>query len=220
MNERLKLCVLASGKGTDLQSVIDGCESKVITSACIALVISNVPGAYALERAMKHGIKAVCIPHKGLTRQRHEESIAKEIKAHGIGLVVLAGYIRVLTPRFFELCEVPVVNIHPCLLPLFGGKGWYGERVHQAVIASGARYSGCTVHVVTPDIDAGPIIVQKVVQVYPSDTWESLAERVLAMEHRLLPFAIELMASGRARLIDGRVCIDDYAGVEREIASW
>lgn len=220
MSDRMNVCVLASGKGTDLQSIIDACEKGVITSARVAMVFSNVPEAYALERAKKHGIEAVCIPHAGMKREQHEEALVREIKSRGIGLIVLAGYMRILSPHFFSICSIPVMNIHPALLPLFGGKGWYGEKVHQAVIASGARYSGCTVHIVTADVDAGPIIVQKTVPVCPTDTFETLAERVLEKEHRLLPIAVELMASGRAKLKDGRIFIEDYEQLEKEISSW
>jgi len=218
--EKVRLCVLASGRGTDLQSIIDACEKGTIKSAYVALVISNNPEAFALERARRHGIKAICIPHRGMKREEHERAIASEISAHGIGLIVLAGYIRILSPYFFKVCSIPVINIHPALLPMFGGKGWYGEKVHQAVIAAGARYSGCTVHIVTPEVDAGPIIIQKVVPVYPEDTPQTLADRILEKEHKLLPLAIELMASGRARLENGKVVISDYVQLEKEISSF
>jgi phosphoribosylglycinamide formyltransferase-1 len=219
MSEKVKLCVLASGRGTDLQSIIDACESGGIRSARVAMVLSNVPEAYALERAKDHGIEAVCVPSRGMAREHHEEAVAREVNARGIGLIVLAGYVRILSPHFFKACSIPVINIHPALLPLFGGKGWYGDKVHEAVIASGARYSGCSVHIVTPDVDAGPIIVQKVVPVYPDDTHATLAQKVLEKEHKLLPLAVELMASGRARLKDGKVCIDGYAELEKEISA-
>lgn len=216
----LEVCVLASGRGTDLEAIIEACEAGRVTHARVGLVICNVKGAMALERACRHGISAVCIPHVGLSRREHESRVARRINDGGIGLVVLAGYMRILSPHFFEVCSVPVINIHPSLLPLFGGRGWYGERVHRAVIESGVRYTGCTVHFVTPEVDAGPIILQKVVPVYPGDSWESVAERVLRLEHRLLPLVVELIANGRVHLVNGKVEIDRYEEIEKEISAW
>jgi formyltetrahydrofolate-dependent phosphoribosylglycinamide formyltransferase len=213
----LRVAVFASGRGTDLQSILDAKARGDLPLAEIALVLSNVPDAPALERARKVAVEALVVPSKGVPRDEHEARVAEEVNSRGIGLVVLAGYMRVLSPRFFSLCAVPVINIHPALLPLFGGKGMHGEKVHEAVLASGMRHSGCTVHLVTPEVDAGPIVLQKTVPVMPSDDAASLAARVLEAEHRVLPLAVRLFSEGRVRLRDGKAEIDRYAEVVREL---
>ena len=166
----MKLGVLASGSGTDFQSIID---------------------AMALERAREHGIVAVCIPHRGLSREEHEKEIVDELKKHDVDLVILAGYIRMLSPYLVKEFEGRLLNIHPALLPKYGGAVFYGMKVHEAVIAAGDKVSGCTVHVVTDGIDTGPIVLQREVDVLPDDTAETLAARVLKEEHKLLPEAIK-----------------------------
>ncbi|MGC9059957.1 MAG: phosphoribosylglycinamide formyltransferase [Thermoplasmata archaeon] len=199
----LKLGVLASGRGTDFQSIIDA-ERQNFFDAKIVVLISNNPDAYALERAKQNGIPAHVISHKGKTREIHEKEITEVLEKYGVELVVLAGYTRTFTSFFVNRWRNRIINIHPALLPLFGGKGFYGLKVHEAVLSSGMKVSGCTVHFVTEEIDGGPIIIQKCVEVREDDTPETLAERVLEKEHEILPLAIKLIAEGKAKIIDGR----------------
>ncbi|MGC8912884.1 MAG: phosphoribosylglycinamide formyltransferase [Thermoplasmata archaeon] len=199
----LKLGVLASGRGTDFQSIIDA-ERQNFFDAKIVVLISNNPDAYALERAKQNGIPAHVISHKGKTREIHEKEITEVLEKYGVELVVLAGYTRTFTSFFVNRWRNRIINIHPALLPLFGGKGFYGLKVHEAVLSSGMKVSGCTVHFVTEEIDGGPIIIQKCVEVREDDTPETLAERVLEKEHEILPLAIKLIAEGKVKIIDGR----------------
>lgn len=201
---RIRIGVLASGSGTNLQAIIDACERGEIDGD-VAVVISNVEDAYALERARKHGIPAFAFPHKGMTREEHEQDIIECLDQHQVDLVVLAGYLRMLTPLMFKKYGGRMMNTHPALLPSFGGKGMHGLNVHQAVIAYGCKVSGCTIHFVTEDVDGGPIILQKSVPVHEDDTPETLQERVLKEEHKLLPRAIQLFAQGKLK-IEGRRC--------------
>ncbi len=209
----IRIAVLASGSGTNLQSIINACESGVINGEVVA-VISNVEGAYALERARKHGIEAIPIPSRGRKRKEHEKEVLAELDRIEPDLIALAGYMRMLTAEFIERYEGRIMNIHPALLPCFGGKGMYGENVHRAVLDSGARFSGCTVHFVTPEVDRGPIIVQRCVPVKDGDTVETLKARVLEEEHRAYPEAIRLFAEGRLRVEGNRVRIMESAKSE------
>ena len=199
----IKIVVLASGSGTNLQSIIDACERGYVDGRVIA-VISNVEGAYALERAKKHGAEAILIPSKGQKRREHEDRVIAALESLEPDLIALAGYMKMLTPEFVKRFEGKIMNIHPALLPLFGGKGYYGERVHRAVLESGMKVSGCTVHFVTEEVDGGPIIVQRCVPVLPDDTVETLKERVLKEEHVAYPEAIRLFANDQLR-IEGSV---------------
>jgi phosphoribosylglycinamide formyltransferase-1 len=203
---RLKIGVLASGGGTNLQCIIDACERGEIHGD-VVVVISNVPDAFALERARKHGIDAYCFPHKDIAREQHEADMIDCLEQHGADLVVLAGYLRVLTPVFINKYAGKLVNTHPALLPSFGGQGMHGLNVHKAVIAYGCKVSGCTIHFVTLDVDGGPIILQKSVPVLEDDTPETLQERVLKEEHKLFPRAIQLFADRKLRLEGRRVRI-------------
>lgn len=201
----LRVGVLVSGTGTVLQALIDACRSGEVP-ASIAVVISNVPGAFALERAQAAGIPAVTIDHRAFpSRAAFEAALRGTLEEAGVGLVCLAGFLRILTPSFVEAFAGRIMNIHPALLPAFGGKGMYGDRVHQAVLASGARVSGCTVHFVTRDADAGPIIVQAPVPVEDGDTPGSLSARVRREELRAYPLAVRLFAEGRLRIEENRV---------------
>lgn len=202
----IRIVVMASGNGTDLQSIIDACESGFIDGR-VAAVISNIEGAYALERARRHGTEAILISSRGKKRREHEEEVLKELRRINPDLIVLAGYMRMLTPDFIEKYSGRIMNIHPALLPCFGGKGMYGERVHQAVLDSGARISGCTVHFVTGEVDGGPIIVQRCVPVMEGDSIESLKARILEEEHIAYPEAVRLFAEGRLTIEGNRVKI-------------
>ncbi|HEX9908847.1 MAG TPA: phosphoribosylglycinamide formyltransferase [Thermoplasmata archaeon] len=200
--KRISIGVLASGGGTNLQSIIDSCERGEIDGD-VVVVISNVPEAYALERARKHGIDAYCFSHKGVTREAHEADVIECLEQHKVDLVCLAGYLRMLTPVFINKYAGRLMNTHPALLPAFGGKGMHGLNVHQAVLDYGCKVSGCTIHFVTLEVDGGPIVLQKAVPVLEGDTAEVLQERVLKEEHRLFPRAVQLFAQGKLKL-DGR----------------
>ncbi len=200
--------MLASGSGTDLQSILDAIDSGYIRDAKVSAVVSNNRDAYALERAKKHGADAIYIDHRGKPREQHEQEIIEAIEPYNPDLIVLAGYMRALTPDFIRHYRGRIINIHPALLPLFGGKGYYGERVHKAVLESGIKVSGCTVHFVTEDVDGGPIILQRCVPIMDDDTVETLAARVLEEEHRCLPEAVKLFIEGRVRMEDGRTVIE------------
>ncbi len=196
---RIRIGVLASGGGTNLQAIIDSCERGEIDGD-VVVAISNVPEAYALERARNHGIPAFAFPHKGMTREEHEADITACLEQHSVDLVVLAGYLRMLTPVLVSKYNGKMMNTHPALLPSFGGPGMHGLKVHQAVLDRGCKVSGCTVHFVTLDVDGGPIIAQKSVQVQESDTAETLQERILKEEHKQLTRSIQLFAQGKLKI--------------------
>jgi phosphoribosylglycinamide formyltransferase-1 len=200
--KRIRIGVLASGGGTNLQSIIDSCEREEIDGE-VVVVISNVPEASALERARKHGIDAFAFPHKNLTREQHEADIIECLEQHRVDLVCLAGYLRVLTPLLVNKYAGRLMNTHPALLPSFGGVGMHGLNVHKAVLDYGCKVSGYTIHFVTLDVDGGPIILQKSVPVQENDSPEILQERILKEEHKLFLRAIELFAKGKLK-IDGR----------------
>ena len=200
----LNLGVLISGRGSNLQAIIDAIEGKKLENVTIKVVVSNKKDAYGLERARRHTIPAIFIddvPYKG-RRKEYDEVVAKCLEEHGVtkddGLVVLAGYMRIVTPEFIERFGGRVINIHPSLLPSFRGL----EAPKQA-LEYGVKIAGCTVHFVVPDVDAGPIILQAAVAVEEGDTVDSLAMRILKEEHRILPEAIKLFAEGRLK-VEGR----------------
>lgn len=201
-----RIGVLASGGGTNLQAIMDSCERGEIDGR-VEIVISDNQNAHALERARNNGIRAEAIPSKGLTREEHEREISKALEEAGIELVALAGYMRIMTPWLIEKFHDRMMNIHPALLPSFGGDGMYGEYVHRAVLEHGCKVSGCTVHFVRPEVDAGPIILQETVPVLENDTPETLAERILPVEHRLYPRAVALFAANRLRIEGQKVRI-------------
>jgi phosphoribosylglycinamide formyltransferase-1 len=192
----LRIAVLASGGGTDLQSILDACETGQIDGK-VALVISNNEDAYALERAREFGARAVFIDHRGKTREEHERELVHELIMHQIDLIVLAGYLRMFTPYFVNKYKNKIINIHPALLPKYGGKGMHGLKVHKAVLDADESESGCSVHFVTEEVDGGPVIARMMVPVKPDDTVQSLQERVLAAEHLLLPMVVQWFAQGK-----------------------
>ncbi|HNU81068.1 MAG TPA: phosphoribosylglycinamide formyltransferase [Bacillota bacterium] len=194
---KVRIAVLVSGGGTNLQTLIDAAEKGDINGE-IAAVISDNENAYALERARKHGIKAIYINRKQLA-----ERLIIELQRLDIELVVLAGFLSILDRELVKAYEGRIINIHPSLIPSFCGKGFYGERVHKAALEYGVKVSGATVHFVDEGTDSGPIIFQEAVPVYFEDTSETLAARVLQVEHRLLPAAVGLFCEGRLR-IEGR----------------
>ncbi len=188
-----RIGVLVSGGGSNLQAIIDSIEDGRI-EAEIAVVISNKPGVFALERAARHGIPTVVIDHRDYsTVAEYTGAILNGLGEYRVDLVCLAGFLRILDRLLTDAYPNRVLNIHPALLPAFGGKGMYGHHVHEAVIASGVKYSGATVHMVTPEADVGPILLQGIVEVSDSDTPDSLGEKVLKIEHRIYPEAIKLV---------------------------
>jgi phosphoribosylglycinamide formyltransferase-1 len=200
VTDRLRLGVLVSGRGTNLQALLDACASGAVRAE-VAVVISNVPDAFALERARRAGVPAAVVDHKAAASvAAFEASLTETLTRHRVQLVCLAGFLRILSPVFVRAFAGRIINIHPALLPAFGGRGMYGDRVHRAVLASGAERSGCTVHFVTEVPDGGPIIAQAVVPVRPDDTPATLAARVAEEEHRLYPHVVGLFADGRLPL--------------------
>ena len=184
------LAVLTSGSGTNLQAVIDATENGSIPDTQVALVVSNREGVYGLERAKKHGIVSAVISGK------ETDKLFEVLKTHKIDGIVLAGYLSILPLEVVEAFAGKIINIHPALLPKFGGMGFYGIKVHRAVIEAGDKLSGATAHVVDGGIDTGPILVRGVVPVLESDTAESLQERVLEIEHVVLVKAVKALARG------------------------
>lgn len=193
-----KLGVLCSGRGTDLQSIIDAIGRGEV-DAEIAVVLTDKPDAFALERAKKAGIKAVCVNRKQYDgREPFEKALIAELEEAGVTLVVLAGFMRILTPVFVHHFAGRIMNIHPALLPSFPG-----AHAHRDVLAYGVKVSGCTVHFVDEGTDSGPIILQAAVPVLDGDTEETLGARVLEQEHIIYPQAIQLYCEGRLQ-VDGR----------------
>jgi phosphoribosylglycinamide formyltransferase-1 len=203
---KIKIGVLASGGGTNLQAIIDACKNGTISGE-VAVVISDKTDALALERGRKAGIPAVPIPVKGLKREEHEKLVHDALSMYKVDLVALAGYMRIITPWLIDQYKGKMMNVHPALLPLFGGQGMYGENVHKAVLEHGCKVSGCTIHFVTNDVDGGPIILQEAVPVLEDDTPDSLANRIHPIEHKLYPKAVSLFAAGKLRIEGRRVRI-------------
>lgn len=200
---RLKLAVLISGRGTNLQALIDACAVESFPAE-IGVVISNVPDAQGLARAKTAGIETLTIDHRPFPdRETFETALQEELSARGIELVCLAGFMRLLTAGFVRHWTDRLINIHPSLLPAYRGL-----HTHERVLRDGVRFTGCTVHFVTPEMDEGPIIVQAAVPVHPGDDPDKLAERVLSAEHQCYPLAIRMIAEGRVSISEGRALID------------
>ena len=193
----LKVAVLVSGGGTNLQAILDAIDSGRITNAEVSLVISNNPNAYALERAKNHGIEAVCIsPKEFENREEFHKALLKKLQESGAELIVLAGYLVAIPPMIVEAFPNKIINIHPSLIPSFCGTGYYGLHVHEAVLAKGVKVTGATVHYVDEGMDTGEIIFQKAVEVKDGDTPEILQKRVMEQaEWKLLPAAINKIAN-------------------------
>ena len=205
----LKLAVLVSGGGTNLQAIIDAISAGKITNACISVVISNNANAYALERARAHGIEALCISPKDFeSREAFNQAFLDKLNSYNVDLVVLAGFLVVLPEMMIKEYTNRIVNIHPSLIPSFCGKGFYGLKVHEGVLARGVKVTGATVHFVDEGTDTGPIIVQKAFEVEQGDTPEVLQRRVMEQaEWVILPKAIDLIANGKVSVEDGHVII-------------
>ncbi len=214
MSGKLKLGVLISGRGSNLQALIDTCADPDFPAE-IALVISNVAGAYGLERAAKAGISTRVIDHKPFgSRGEFEAALTDALREEGCGLVCLAGFMRLLTASFVETWWDRLINIHPSLLPAFRGL-----HTHERVLAYGARFSGCTVHFVRPAMDDGPIIVQAAVPVLDVDDADGLAARILVQEHRIYPLAVRLIAEHRVRVEEMRVLVEGAQAPETALVN-
>ena len=210
----MRLAVLASGGGTNLQAIIDACERGEI-DARVVLVISNNSAAGALERARKHGIVDLHLSGRQFdTQDEFDARLLDVLAEHRVDLVILAGYMKMVSPAVVRAYRHRMLNIHPALLPCFGGKGMYGIKVHQAVIDSGAKVSGVSVHIVDEQYDHGPIVAQRTVPVLDDDTPESLAHRVLVQEHEIYPQVIGLFAQDRVRVEGHRVRILSASGAD------
>lgn len=194
----LNIAVCVSGGGTDLQSIIDACEAGKINGQ-IRLVISNRKKAYGLERARLHGIQAEWI--------KDEDEILKRFEEEKIDVVVLAGYLAIVGDKLIEQYKNRIINIHPSLIPSFCGPGFYGMHVHEAVFKRGVKVSGATVHFVTGEVDGGPIILQRAVDISDLETPEDIQARVLEIEHEILPEAVALYCKGRVSVENERVKI-------------
>ncbi len=198
MKEKLAIGVLVSGSGSNLQAVIDSIEAGKL-DATVNIVISNRADAYALERAAKHGIETVVIDHRAYdSRTGFEQALIDMFRSRSVQLVVMAGFMRVLSEHFLGAFPMKVLNIHPALLPSFRGM-----HAQEQAFDYGVKFSGCTVHFADPGVDSGPIIIQSVVPVLPDDTADILRERILREEHRIYPQAIQFYAEGRIE-ISGR----------------
>jgi phosphoribosylglycinamide formyltransferase-1 len=189
--EKVSTAVLVSGGGTNLQAIIDSAARGELPSVGLSLVVSNKAGAYALQRAENAGIKHAFIPNG----PSFESELSSLLRENGVELIVLAGFLRILSADFIRSYEGRIINVHPSLIPSFCGKGFYGLRVHEAALARGVKVTGATVHIVTEEADAGPILMQRAVEVLDGDTPEILQRRVMEQaEWLLLPAACEQLA--------------------------
>lgn len=207
----LKIAVLVSGGGTNLQAIIDKIAEGVITNTEIAVVISNNKNAYALERAKQAGIEAVCVSPKDYeNREQFNQEFLKTLDSYQVDLVVLAGFLVVIPPAMIQKYENRIINIHPSLIPSFCGTGYYGLKVHEGALARGVKVTGATVHFVDEGTDTGPIILQKAVEVQNGDTPEILQRRVMEQaEWEILPGAIHLIANGKVTVKDKKAVVEE-----------
>ncbi len=201
----LKTAVLVSGGGTNLQAILDAVDAGEITNAEISVVISNNPGAYALERARAKGVEAVCISPKDFgNREQFHQALLDKLRSEGVDLIVLAGFLVVIPEMLVRAYPNRIINVHPSLIPSFCGTGYYGLKVHEAALARGVKVTGATVHFVDAGTDTGPIILQRAVEIREGDTPQILQRRVMEQaEWVILPKAIDLIANGRVTVEKG-----------------
>jgi phosphoribosylglycinamide formyltransferase-1 len=212
VTERLRLGCLASGGGSNLQTIIDRCRDGSLPAE-ISVVISNKPDSGALQRARRAGIPALCIDHRNYpSREDFDRAVVAALLEAGVELIVLAGFMRLISDVFLDAFPGRIMNIHPALLPAFPGL-----HVQRKALEYGARVTGCTVHFVDGGVDTGPIVIQAVVPILDDDTEESLSARILEQEHRIYPRAIELFAQGRLRIDGRRVRIEPPLPPGREV---
>jgi phosphoribosylglycinamide formyltransferase-1 len=203
------IAVLVSGGGTNLQALIDAEANGMFGESKISLVVASKPGVYALERAAKSNIPSVVIARKDYQDiAEYSRALADELLSRGIDLVVLAGFLTIIDEQMYEAFPNRIINVHPALIPSFCGKGYYGLHVHEAALLAGVKVSGATVHIVTPECDAGPIILQKAVSVMQDDTPETLQKRIMVeAEWKILPEAVKLFCEDRLTVKDNKVYI-------------
>lgn len=207
----LRLAVLVSGGGTNLQAILDAIDEGIITNAEVSVVISNNAGAYALERAKKKEIDAACLsPKTFASREAFNEALLAKLQSYNVDLVVLAGCLVVIPQSIVDAYPNKIINIHPSLIPSFCGTGYYGLKVHEGVLSRGVKVTGATVHFVDGGTDTGPIILQKAVEVHEGDTPKALQQRVMEeAEWVIMPRAIDLIANGKVTVEDGHVKIKE-----------
>ena len=205
-----RIAVLVSGGGTNLQALIDAEKSGMFGESRISLVVSSKPDVYALERAKNNGIASKVLSRKEYDSIKdYSRALADTLIAEGIDLVVLAGFLTIIDEQMYAAFPNRILNVHPALIPSFCGKGYYGLRVHEAALEKGVRVSGATVHIVTPECDAGPIVLQKAVEVKADDTPESLQKRIMEeAEWVILPEAVRLFCFDKITVKDNKVYID------------
>ena len=211
MAQQKKIAVLVSGGGTNLQALIDAEKRGELGAGKITLVIASKPGVYALERAANAGIEGRVLARKDYDSiAAYSKALADEMTAAGIDLVVLAGFLTIIDEQVYEAFPNRIINVHPALIPSFCGKGFYGLHVHEAALAKGVRVSGATVHIVTPECDAGPIVLQKAVEVKQGDTPEVLQRRIMEeAEWKILPEAVRLFCEDRIEVQENIVYIKE-----------
>ncbi|HAA24983.1 MAG TPA: phosphoribosylglycinamide formyltransferase [Ruminiclostridium sp.] len=204
----LNIGVMVSGGGTNLQAILDRIEDGTLSDCRVVTVVSSREGAYALERAKKHGINTTVISRKNFNSiDEYDQALIRHMRSHKVGLVVLAGFLSLLGERFVQEYKNSIINVHPSLIPSFCGKGYYGIIPHQKALEYGVKITGATVHFVEPEYDSGPIILQKAIEVLPDDTPEILQKRVMEQcEWQILPEAIRLFSQGRLS-VEGRKVI-------------
>ena len=209
LSQNKKIAVLVSGGGTNLQALIDAEKRGELGCGKISLVLSSKPDVYALERARLNDIKSVVLARKEYSSiADYSKAIADTLVAEGIDLVVLAGFLTIIDEQVYEKFPNRIINVHPALIPSFCGKGYYGLKVHEAALEKGVKVSGATVHIVTPECDAGPIILQKAVEVREDDTPETLQKRIMEeAEWKLLPQAVRLFCDGKITIQNNKAYI-------------
>ncbi|MBQ8213486.1 MAG: phosphoribosylglycinamide formyltransferase [Clostridia bacterium] len=207
--KQTKIAVLVSGGGTNLQALIDAEKRGELGNGKISLVIASKPDVYALERAKQNDIKSIVLPRKEYDSiAKYSKALADTMEEEGTDLVVLAGFLTIIDEQVYERFPNRILNVHPALIPSFCGKGFYGLHVHEAALEKGVRVSGATVHIVTPECDAGPIVLQKAVEVKQDDTPETLQKRIMVeAEWKILPEAVKLFCEGRITVENNKVYI-------------
>ena len=210
-NSVTKIAVLVSGGGTNLQALIDAEARGELGCGKISLVIASKPDVYALERAKNNGIEAIVLARKEYSDiAAYSKALADTLEQKGTDLVVLAGFLTIIDEQVYERFPNKILNVHPALIPSFCGKGYYGLRVHEAALEKGVKVSGATVHIVTPECDAGPIVLQKAVAVKEDDTPETLQRRIMEeAEWKILPEAVRLFCDGKITVENNKVYIKD-----------
>ena len=208
-NSVTKIAVLVSGGGTNLQALIDAEARGELGCGKISLVIASKPDVYALERAKNNGIEAIVLARRDYADiAAYSKALADTLEQKGTDLVVLAGFLTIIDEQVYERFPNKILNVHPALIPSFCGKGYYGLHVHEAALEKGVKVSGATVHIVTPECDAGPIVLQKAVAVKEDDTPETLQRRIMEeAEWKILPEAVKLFCEGRIRVENNKVYI-------------